>query len=148
MHSVRHAMAALIVIGLPLLGCEQEKVVTKYHPATLAESGQAGIMRVTLDGRAAERIGLETAAVREELVTLAGGAVTRKVVPYGALMYDKHGDTWTFTNPEPLVFVRQHVVVADIDGDRVILSEGPAAGTAVVTVGAVELMGVEHKYGH
>jgi hypothetical protein len=30
----------------------------------------------------------------------------------------------------------------------VILSEGPAAGTAVVTIGATELMGAEHKYGH
>jgi hypothetical protein len=63
-------------------------------------------------------------------------------------MYDTNGDTWTFTNPKPLVFVRQKVVVEDIDGDRVILSEGPAAGTMVVTVGAAELMGAEHKYGH
>ena len=31
---------------------------------------------------------------------------------------------------------------------RVILAEGPPAGTVVVTVGAPELMGAEHKYGH
>jgi hypothetical protein len=47
-----------------------------------------------------------------------------------------------------LVFVRQHVEVHSIDGNRVVLAEGPPAGTAVVTVGATELMGVEHKYGH
>ena len=58
------------------------------------------------------------------------------------------GETWTFTNPEPLVFVRAKVVVKGIEGDRVLLSDGPAAGTAVVTVGATELMGAEHKYGH
>lgn len=148
MHSVRRTTVALIAIGLAMSGCKKESVAPKYHPATVEESGEKGILRVRLDARAAERIGLETAAVREEVVTRAGAAVPRKVVPYGALMYDKHGDTWTFTSPEPLVFVRHRVVVEDIDGDRVILAEGPTVGTAVVTVGAVELMGVEHKYGH
>jgi hypothetical protein len=72
----------------------------------------------------------------------------RKVMPYGALMYDKKGHTWTFTNPSPLVFVRAAVEVEDIEGDQVILAEGPPVGTVVVTVGATELMGAEHKYGH
>lgn len=148
MHRVRRAAVALIAIGLPLLGCKKENVAPKYHPATLEESGVKGIMRVTLDARAAERIGLATAPVREELVTVAGNSVVRKVVPYGALMYDKKGATWTFTSPQPLVFVRQAVVVEHIDGDRAILSEGPPAGTVVATVGAAELMGAEHKYGH
>jgi hypothetical protein len=40
------------------------------------------------------------------------------------------------------------VVVETIEGDRVILADGPASGTALVTVGAAELMGVENKYGH
>jgi len=57
-------------------------------------------------------------------------------------------DTWTFTNPEPFVFVRHKVVVENIEGDQVILSEGPSPGTTIVTVGATELMGAEHKYGH
>jgi hypothetical protein len=69
-------------------------------------------------------------------------------VPYGAIMYDKKGATWTFTNPEPLVYVRHAVSVESIDGQRVVLAEGPPTGTAVVTVGAAELMGAEHKYGH
>jgi hypothetical protein len=141
-------MVALLVIGLPLTGCKKETVAEKYHPAKIEESGVKGIMKVTLDARAAERIGLETAPVREEAVTLAGGTSTRKFIPYGALMYDKKGDTWTFTNPQPLVFVRAPVVVEKIEGDRVILSDGPAAGTVVATVGAAELMGAEHKYGH
>jgi hypothetical protein len=63
-------------------------------------------------------------------------------------MYDPKGGTWTFTNPQPLVFVRHKIVVDRVEGDRVILSEGPPAGTVVVTVGAAELMGAEHKYGH
>jgi hypothetical protein len=141
-------MAAVTVIALQLSGCKEEKVAQKIHPATVEESGQKGILRVTLTARAAERIGIETTQVREEVVTSADGAVTRKVVPYGALMYDKKGDTWTFTNPQPLVYVRQPIAVERIDGDRVVLAEGPPAGTAVVTVGAAELMGAEHKYGH
>jgi len=144
MRSVHCAMVALIAIALPLSGCKEKPAAKTDHPAKLEESGQKGIMKVTLTARAAERIGLETAQVREEQV--ASGM--RKVVPYGALMYDKKGDTWTFTNPEPLVFIRHHIAVESIDGDRVVLAEGPPTGTAVVTVGATELMGVEHKYGH
>mgnify|MGYP006955656691 CR=1 FL=1 len=87
---------------------------------------------------------IREAEVREQQVA----GVTRKVIPYGAIMYDTKGETWTFTNPAPLTFVRQRIVVQDIEGDQVYLSEGPAVGTAVVTVGAAELMGAEHKYGH
>ena len=46
------------------------------------------------------------------------------------------------------MFVRQAVVVEHIDGDRVILAEGPPTGTVVATVGVTQLMGAEHKYGH
>ena len=139
---------ALIAAALALLGCRSDHVAPSYHPATLDPTDAPGIMKVTLEARAAERIGLETATVTEERVTLHGSPVTRRVIPYGALMYDKKGHTWTFTEAGPLAFVRQEVEVEDILGDRVILSDGPATGTVVVTVGAAELMGAEHKYGH
>lgn len=74
---------------------------------------------------------------------LASGAGTRKVVPYGAVLYDAKGKAWVYTNPEPLVFVRQPISVEYFDGDRVVLSDGPAPGTTVVTVGASELLGTE-----
>jgi|RhiMetdeSRZDD1v2_1073273.scaffolds.fasta_scaffold357045_2 hypothetical protein len=148
MRSTQFAVVALMGAVLVLSSCRQESVAEKYHPAKIDSTDVAGIMRVTLNARAAERIGLQTAQIREDQVTLAGSTVTRKVMPYGALMYDTKGETWTFTNPQPLVFVREKVVVEDIDGDRVILAEGPAPGTVVVTVGAAELMGAEHKYGH
>jgi hypothetical protein len=145
---MRGVMVVMTGVVLMLSSCKQDSPTEKYHPATVEETGQEGILRVTLDARAAERIGLETAPIHEESVTRAGRTVTRSVVPYGAIMYDKKGDTWTFTNPEPLVFVRQPIAVEDIDGDRVILASGPPPGTVVVTVGAAELMGAEHKYGH
>jgi hypothetical protein len=149
MRNVQSVMAAMI-LALPLSGCRQEEAAasSKESPATLEESGQPGIKRVRLTERAAERLGIETAQVREEAVTIADNSVQRKVIPYGAIIYDTKGQTWTFTNPEPLVFVRQTVTVERISGDKVILTEGPPAGTTVVTVGSAELMGAESKYGH
>lgn len=67
----------------------------------------------------------------------------RKVVPYAAVLYGVNGETWVYTNPEALVFVREAIAVDYIEGDRVILSDGPAVGTPVVTVGAAELFGTE-----
>ena len=140
MRITKGAIVAMLGTVLLVSGCKQDKIEEKYHPAKLEESGEKGIMRVILEPKAAERIGLQTAQIAEQ-----NG---RKIVPYGAIMYDTKGDTWTFTNPEPLVFVRHKVVVEHIEGDQVVLSDGPAVGTAIVTVGATELMGAEHKYGH
>ncbi len=142
------ALAIIGLVVLALAGCKSEKVAEKYHPAKLDSTEVKGIMKVTLEAKAAERIGLQTAQVTEEQVVVKGASVKRSVIPYGALMYDTKGNAWTFTNPSPLVFVRAQVKVEDITGNKVILAEGPPAGTSIVTVGAAMLMGAEHKYGH
>ena len=80
-------------------------------------------------------------------VALSGNGTPGKVIPYAAVIYDLHGETWVYTSPEPLVFVRHPIVVEYIEDDRAVLSEGPAAGTAVVIVGAAELFGVESGVG-
>ena len=147
MSRIGHGLAALVALAL-LTGCHETKVVEQDHPATLEESDQKGIMKIRLTEKAAERTGIQTTQVREEVVSSPSGDVTRKVIPYGAIMYDKKGATWTFTNPEPLVYMRAAVSVERIDGQKVILADGPPTGTTVVTVGAVQLMGAEHKYGH
>jgi hypothetical protein len=141
---------ALALIGavLALAGCKQDQVAEKYHPAKLDSTEVKGIMKVTLDAKAAERIGLETGQITEERVEVGGGSGMRRVIPYGALMYDTKGNTWVFTNPSPLVFRRAQIKVEDIDGNKVILADGPPVGTSIVTVGAAMLMGAEHKYGH
>lgn len=76
-------------------------------------------------------------------LTLSGDGAPRKVVPYAAVLYGVNGETWVYGNPEPLVFVRYPITIDYIVGDRAVLSEGPEAGTAVVTVGAAELFGTE-----
>jgi hypothetical protein len=69
------------------------------------------------------------------------------VIPYAAVIYDLHGETWTYTSPEPLTFVRQAITVDYIEGDMAVLSDGPAAGTQVATVGVAELYGADTGVG-
>lgn len=84
--------------------------------------------------------------VRVEL-TLQGSGAQRPVAPYAAVIYGLQGDTWLYTNPEPLTFVREPVTIDFIDGDLAVLVEGPPAGTVVVTAGAAELYGTEFGVG-
>lgn len=80
--------------------------------------------------------------VRVEL-TLLGNGKQQKIVPYAAVIYGLQGETWVYTNPEPLVFVRESIAVDYIEGEQAVLLEGPPAGVAVVTVGGAELYGAE-----
>jgi multidrug efflux pump subunit AcrA (membrane-fusion protein) len=70
-----------------------------------------------------------------------------KTIPYSAIIYDRNGQSWVFTNPEPNVYVRSRIDVDSIEGRRAFLKEGPPLGTKVVTAGSAELMGVEQKFG-
>jgi hypothetical protein len=69
------------------------------------------------------------------------------VVPYAALLYDAKGQTWVYTSPRSLTFVRQSVQVSHIAGDLAHLVEGPPTGTEVVVVGASVLYGAETGIG-
>lgn len=92
--------------------------------------------RVVLTESAAERLGIQTAQVRVR-------GDQRTVIPYSAVLYDVNGDTWVYTNVEPLVFVRHRVSIDQIDGENAVLLDGPPPGTMTVTVGAAELFGAE-----
>jgi hypothetical protein len=76
-----------------------------------------------------------------------GAAEARRVVPYSAVLYDLKGEAWVFVSAQPRTFVRQRISVDFIDGERAVLSEGPPAGAAVVSVGAAELYGAETGIG-
>jgi hypothetical protein len=111
--------------------------------AIIEEITGTDLYRLTLTERAAERVGLETAAIAEQQV---GGKIQR-TIPYSAVIYDADGGTWAYTTSEHLVFARDEIGVERIDGDTAYLSDGPAVGTEVVTVGAAELVGLE-RYKH
>jgi hypothetical protein len=76
-------------------------------------------------------------------VPLASSGSELLVVPYSAVIYGLQGETWVYTNPERLVFVRQPITIDYIEGDRAFLSAGPALGTPVVYVAAALLYGAE-----
>jgi hypothetical protein len=80
-------------------------------------------------------------------VAQPGSGAPQKVIPYSAVFYDAHGNVWAYTNPEPLVFVRQPVDVEHIEGDVAVLKEGSAVSGEVVTAGATELWGIESEFG-
>ncbi len=72
-----------------------------------------------------------------------GAGKPQKIVPYSSVLYDVRGNTWVYINPKPLVFVRHAIKVDFIEGDNAVLTDGPAIGTKVVSVGAPELFGAE-----
>lgn len=116
-------------------------------PLTIEPIEGSDVHRVTLSARAAERLGIVTAPIGgadagARLVGV-GARGARSIVPYSAVLYDARGATWVYANPESLVFVRERVSVERIDGDRVILTDGPPAGTTIVTVGGAELLAAE-----
>ena len=130
----------LIIAGLQLSACAQASATTaKVSPSKVEAIEGSEFKRVTLTQKAAQRLDIQTAPVREEQVD----GTQRMVVPYAAVIYGLQGQTWAYTNPEPLVFVRQPISIDYIEGDRAVLVDGPAAGTAVVTVGGAELYGAE-----
>jgi hypothetical protein len=141
--------AALIIIGViawswaaPSKG--EADTASHDEPATVEHIEGSDISRVILTQKAAERLDIQTAEARDEKVNGA----TKRVIPYSAVMYDSAGATWTYTNPEPLVFIRQAITIEQISGDVAILTEGPAVGTKVVSVGGAMLYGTEFGVGH
>lgn len=74
---------------------------------------------------------------------LAGADGARKVVPYSALYYDARGNAWVYVTPRAHAYERTRVTVEQVAGGFVVLSEGPAVGTEVVSVGASLLYGTE-----
>lgn len=126
---------------------DQRDAHSKIEPARVEPIPGTDLKRVTLTARAAERLGIQTAPVRGAHVARSESGTQRTVIPYSAVIYDVHGGTWTYTNPDPLVFVRHRISVDSIDGDLAALSDGPPAGAAVVTTGAAELFGAEFGVG-
>jgi hypothetical protein len=145
---LRSACAGLVLIaaGVSLSACSEAstgydyETASHHEPAKLEPIKGTDVKRVIFDAEGAKRVGLQTAQVR--------GAGQRKVIPYAAVIYDPEGNTFTYTSPEPLVYVREKVKVDYVAGDRVVLSEGPSVGTEIVTVGAAEVYGTEFEVAH
>jgi hypothetical protein len=149
---MRHSKRWIAILGLliavpQLSACTQTSAEATggAEPAKVEHvEGSEDVSRLTLTAKAAERLGIQTAQVREQKVA----GKQRKVIPYGALLYDSKGATYVYVTPQPLTYVREPVTVDYISARSVVLTAGPAAGTQVVSVGAAELYGTETGVGH
>jgi hypothetical protein len=132
------ASLALSACGKSAAGGEEEEG-EEAHAKAIDIPG-SDLKRVVVTQKAAEALGIRTAAVRGVRESDGGHAL---VVPYAAVFYDAEGKSFTYTSPARLTYVRERVVIDDVRDRRAYLAKGPPAGTQVVTVGADELLGVE-----
>ena len=137
MRRVERSIAIALTLGslsVALSACTQvEESESTYESTHLTPiPGSKDIQQVTFTAEAARRDGLQTARVLRR----SGQGLA---IPYAALIYNGEGDTFTYVSPRPLVYVRTPIRVERIAGDRVLLTQGPPAGTAVVTTGASEV---------
>ena len=129
---------ALMATGAGVAGCsEVPSNVVESQPYKTEEVKGSDIKRVKLSDAIAANLGLQTARVAAE--------GSRKVVPHAALIYSPEGQVFVYTRPERGTYVRARVSVADVDGDRAVLTKGPSSGTEIVTTGAAELLATEYE---
>lgn len=131
--------AAMLLAAMLLAACSQPQASNSpTSPVTIEEIEGSDAARLTLTERAVERLGIQTAKVESSTVAPATLAI-----PYAAVIYDPDGSAWAYTNPTSHTYMRARIQVARIIGDVALLTDGPAPGTAVVTVGGAELYGAE-----
>ena len=137
---------ALIAAGASLSACGEAssgydyETASHHEPAKLEPIKGTDVQRVIFDAEGAKRAGIQTAAVRQN--------GQEEIIPYSAVIYDAEGNAYAYTAPEPLTFVRQEIKIDRMDGDSVVLSGGPSAGTKVVTVGTALVYGTEFEVAH
>jgi hypothetical protein len=131
-HMNRLFLITFVLAGLLLSACGPRSNPAQFTPPSELEPIEGtDLSRVILTEKAAERIGVETVPV------------SGMEVPYAAVIYDTTGKTWIYTNPEPLTFVREPIVIDHIEGDTAFLAESLPGELNVVTVGVIELYGTE-----
>lgn len=132
MKPINRLMIAVLVVAGLLSACgPKSNPVQTIPPSKLEPIEGTDLSRVILTEKAAERIGVETVQ--------ASGLE----IPYAAVIWDTEGNTWVYTNPEPLTFVRAPIVIDHIEGNTAFLAEELDAAITVVTVGVAEIYGTE-----
>jgi hypothetical protein len=134
MKHMNHLLVVILIFaGFLLSACGGQIPVTgdKVSPSMLEPIEGTDLSRVLLTEKAAERIGVETVPV------------SGNTVPYAAVIYDIEGNTWIYTNPEPLTFVRTSIEIERIEGDQAFLSQALESDAPIVTVGVAEIYGAE-----
>jgi hypothetical protein len=159
--ATRPLAAIVVLLGAVLAGCGSTTTPSVPVSGQLAGASATSPGHITLSALGAQRIGLQTALARAVptpppiVKTTVVAGVTHKttilapkppasvMIPYSAVIYDPSGQTYAFTNTEPLTYVEVPITVQQISGDLAYLSVGPKAGARIVSVGAEELYGVQ-----
>ena len=143
-HINRWTIILLVFAGLLLSACAPASTAAEEEtkPVRLEPIEGTDLNHVILTAEAAERLDIQTVSVSEAAIS----GTQRTVIPYDAVLYEPSGATWVYVSIEPLVFVRQLIVIDYIEGDQAILLEGPDSGSMVVTLGAAELYGSESEF--
>jgi hypothetical protein len=142
-------LLAVVAVAIAVTLSVNAYPTASEEPAATSDAGRVETVagsdtgRVILTERAASRLGIKTGQVQLAQV----GGKQQLSVPYSAVLYDADGGAWTYTSPEPQVYVRHKLTVDNIQGDLAALIDGPPAGTTVVIVGAPELYGTEFGVG-
>jgi len=133
-------LTGFLFLAFAVVGCGAPAKPPAADAAVKVEKIEGSeLKKLALSPDAGQRLGVATAEV--------SGPAGATTVPYAAIVYDKHGATWTYTNPSGLEFVRAEVKVDRVVQGVAYLKSGPEPGTRVVTVGAAELWGVETGVG-
>jgi hypothetical protein len=133
------AVAAMSICAAVAGGCTavEETVHESVAAVSIAPAAtEGGPKTLTLTADAVRRL---------ELVTVVVDDAT--AVPYAAVVYDKKGAPWVYTNPSELTYVRVPITLDRVDGQSAAVSAGPPVGTRVVTRSAIKLYGAENGVG-
>lgn len=131
-----------IAVAASLIACTSTSSAPAKVQAVQLEKGKDGQPnRLTLTQKASERLGVQ-------LAKIAAAPNQSRTVPTDAIIYDLNGNTWVFVGVAPFTFERRSVTVTTLKGKTAFLSDSPALGTEVATVGVAELYGADQGLGY
>jgi len=136
----RSVVLLIIVAVTVLAGCGKADPAASPPAPAHVKVGNHGTVSVVLTPQGAQRAGIQTALAAH------AGRGGQAMVPYSALLYQGDGSSVIYVVTGPLTYTLVPVAVASIQGNEVYLT-GLAPGTAVVTVGGEELLGVQDGVG-
>ena len=129
---------AVIAAGVLLAACDEvPSNLREAQPYTVEGPEDAAIKRVKMADATAALLPVELTSVRRE--------GERKVVPHDAVIYNPDGDSFVYTKPDAETYVRAPIEITRVQGNTAVLSEGPKAGTTIVTTGSAELLATEYE---
>lgn len=129
---------AAVALTVSAACAKVEPTVHEPQPAVSIADGE--------DDSAPKVLTLTPDAVRRlQLLTVVVDNPTS--VPYSAVVYDKSGDPWVYTNPRDRTFIRVPLTIDHVQGETATVSDGPPAGTRIVTRAVIKLYGAENGVG-